>query len=88
MPGRNGPTVTETYVCSYCEATITRPFEIRSLIRTCGECDENGRFLHESLVASLGRLPREELPESWESMPLDERFERALREGLIQLTRE
>ena len=79
--------MTETYVCSHCEATVTRPFEIRSVIRTCGECDENGRFLHESLVESLGSLPRDELPEGWESMPLDERFKLALREGLIQLTR-
>jgi DNA-directed RNA polymerase subunit RPC12/RpoP len=80
--------VTETYVCSRCEATVTRSFEIRSLIRTCGECGENGRFLHESLVDSLGRLPREELPEDWETMALDERFKQALREGLIQITRE
>ena len=87
MPGRNSRTVTETYVCSHCEATVTRPFEIRSIIRTCGECGENGRFLHESLVESLGTLPAEELPEDWEAMPLDERFECALREGLIQLTR-
>jgi len=80
--------VTETYVCSHCEATVTRPFEIRSLIRTCSDCGENGRFLHESLVESLGSLPREELPEDWDAMPLDERFKQALREGLIQLTRE
>jgi len=79
--------VTETYVCSQCEATVTRPFEIRSVIRTCDECGENGRFLHESLVESLASLPAEELPEEWESMPLDERFKMALKEGLIQLTR-
>ncbi len=79
--------MTETYVCSHCEATVTRPFEIRSVIRTCDECDENGRFLHESLVESLRSLPDEELPDGWEAMPLDERFELALRKGLIQLTR-
>lgn len=80
-------TVTETYVCSQCEATVTRPFEIRSVIRTCDECGENGRFLHESLVESLESLPAEKLPDEWESMPLDKRFEVALKEGLIQLTR-
>jgi len=80
--------VTETYVCSHCESTVTRPFQIRSIIRTCGECEENGRFLHESLVESLDSLPAEELPEGWESMPLDERFKTALQEGLIRLTRE
>ncbi|MFC6757728.1 MULTISPECIES: hypothetical protein [Haloarcula] len=80
--------MTETYVCSHCESTVTRPFQIRSIIRTCDECHENGRFLHESLVESLSSLPADELPEEWESMPLDERFETALREGLIRLTRE
>jgi hypothetical protein len=79
--------VTETYVCSDCETTVTRPFEIRSIIRTCDDCGENGRFLHESLVESLESLPREELPENWESMPLDEQFKVALREDLILITR-
>jgi len=79
--------VSETYVCAHCESTVTRPFEIRSIVRTCGECDENGRFLHESLVESLASLPSEELPEDWESMPLDERFKVALRDGFIHLTR-
>lgn len=79
--------MTETYVCSDCRATVTRPFEIRSIIRTCDDCGENGRFLHESLVESLESLPREELPENWESMPLDEQFKVALREDLILITR-
>lgn len=79
--------MTETYVCSDCETTVTRPFEIRSIIRTCDDCGENGRFLHESLVESLESLPREELPENWESMPLDEQFKVALREDLILITR-
>ncbi len=79
--------MTETYVCSDCRETVTRPFEIRSIIRTCDECGENGRFLHESLVESLESLPREELPENWESMPLDEQFKVALREDLIFITR-
>jgi hypothetical protein len=79
--------VSETYVCAHCEATVTRPFEIRSIIRTCDECETNGRFLHQSLVDSLASLPTEELPEEWEQLPLDEQFETALKEGLIQITR-
>jgi len=79
--------VTETYVCAHCEATVTRPFEIRSIIRTCDDCDENGRFLHRSLVDSLSSLPETELPDEWEQMPLDKRFEEAVRRDLIQITR-
>lgn len=80
-------TVTETYVCSNCEAPVSREFEIRSIIRTCDDCDQNGRFLHQSLVDSLASLPAEELPEDWEAMPLDKRFEEASRRDLIQITR-
>lgn len=79
--------MTETYVCSHCEATVTRPFEIRSVIRTCTDCGENGRFLHESLVDSLSSLPAEELPAEWDQLPLDERFEEAIRRDLIKITR-
>ena len=79
--------MTETYVCAHCEATVTRSFEIRSLIRTCDACGENGRFLHESLVDSLASLPSEELPDEWDAMPLDRRFREALERGLIQITR-
>ncbi|MBX0323897.1 hypothetical protein EGH21_12735 [Halomicroarcula sp. F13] len=79
--------MSETYVCSNCQTTVTRPFQIRSIIRTCDECGQNGRFLHRSLVDSLESLPAEELPDGWESMRLDERFEAALKQGLIQLTR-
>lgn len=79
--------MTETYVCSHCEATITRSFDIRSIIRTCGECDTNGRFLNQSLVDSLSSLPEEELPDGWAEMALDERFEVALKQGLIHFTR-
>jgi len=79
--------VTETYVCSHCEETVKRQFEIRSIIRTCDDCGHNGRFLHQSLVDSLASLPRDDLPEEWEQLPLDERFRAALEEGLIQITR-
>ena len=79
--------MTETYVCAHCQATVTREFEIRSIIRTCDACDRNGRFLHQSLVDSLASLPEAELPEYWEAMPLDKRFEEALKRDLIQITR-
>jgi hypothetical protein len=79
--------MTDTYVCANCQATVTRSFEIRSIIRTCDSCDTNGRFLHESLVNSLESLPDDDLPETWEQMPLDERFKEALKRDLIQITR-
>lgn len=79
--------MTETYVCSHCQASVTRPFDIRLVIRTCDDCGENGRFLNESLVESLAALPADELPDDWEAMPLDEQFKLALKEGLIQMTR-
>ncbi|MBX0348402.1 MULTISPECIES: hypothetical protein [Haloarcula] len=79
--------MSETYVCSNCQTTVERPFEIRSIIRTCDECGRNGRFLHRSLVDSLNSLPDDELPEDWESMRLDERFEDAIQRGLIEITR-
>ncbi|WP_135304093.1 hypothetical protein [Haloarcula amylovorans] len=77
----------ETYVCANCGATVTRSFGVRSIIRTCDDCEENGRFLHRSLVDSLSSLPDDELPQDWESMPLDDRFEEALKRGLIEITR-
>lgn len=79
--------MSETYYCANCEANVTRSFEIRSIIRTCDDCGTNNRFLHRSLVDSLASLPDEELPEEWETMPLDERFRAALERDLIQITR-
>lgn len=77
----------ETYLCANCRETVDREFAVRSLIRTCDECGQNGRFLHTSLVDSLEAIPEDERPEEWERMRLDERFEDALKRGLIQLTR-
>lgn len=79
--------VSETYVCAQCEAAVERNFEVRSLIRTCEECDQNGRFLHRSLVESLSKIAAEDRPDGWEQMALDERFEAALQQGLITITR-
>lgn len=79
--------MSETYVCSQCQASVERSFEVRSIIRTCSECDSNGRFLHRSLVESLSEIAAENRPDGWEQMSLDERFEAALRQGLITVTR-
>jgi len=79
--------VSETYVCARCRAAVERDFEVRSIIRTCDDCGENGRFLHRSLVESLSEISTENQPDGWEQMTLDERFEAALKEGLITVTR-
>ena len=34
--------MSETYVCARCQDAVERNFEVRSIIRTCGECGENG----------------------------------------------
>ncbi|MGB9932683.1 hypothetical protein [Haloarcula amylolytica] len=79
--------MSETYVCARCQDAVERNFEVRSIIRTCGECGENGRFLHRSLVESLSEIAAENRPDGWEQMTLDEQFEAALKEGLITVTR-
>jgi len=80
--------VTETYVCATCRATVDRDYEVRSLIRTCDDCDRNGRFLHRRLVESLASIPDADRPDEWDELRLDQQFEDALKRGLIQLTRE
>jgi DNA-directed RNA polymerase subunit RPC12/RpoP len=79
--------VSETYVCARCQAAVERSFEVRSIIKTCDECGENGRFLHEALVQSLSEIAAENRPDGWDQMTLDERFEAALKEGVITITR-
>jgi len=80
--------VSETYVCAQCQATVDRSFEVKSIIRTCAECGTNGRFLHRSFVDSLSEIAAENRPDGWEEMALDERFETALRQGLITFRKE
>lgn len=80
--------VSETYVCARCQAEVERDFEVRSIIKTCDDCGENGRFLHRDLVESLSEIATENQPDGWEQMTLDERFEAALKEGLITVTRQ
>ncbi|WP_256289763.1 hypothetical protein [Halobellus inordinatus] len=63
-----------------------RPYRVRLIILTCPDCGENGRFLHESLVERLNEVPEAERPDNWGEMPLDERLQYAVREGLLQLS--
>ena len=79
--------MSETYRCAVCEAPVEREFAVRSVIRTCDECGEHGRFLHESLLESLESIPDDDRPEEWESMSLDERFMDAIKRGIIEITR-
>jgi DNA-directed RNA polymerase subunit RPC12/RpoP len=79
--------VSETYVCARCEATVEREFAVKSLIRTCAECGEHGRFVHKSLLESLTAIPDEERPEEWDGMSLDDQFMDAVKRGLIEITR-
>lgn len=79
--------MSETYVCARCQTGVERNFEVQSIIKTCDDCGENGRFLHRSLVESLSEIAVENQPDGWEQMTLDERFEAALKEGLITITR-
>jgi hypothetical protein len=63
-----------------------RPYRVRLIILTCPDCGENGRFLHESLVDRLDEVPEAERPDDWGEMPLDERLQYAVREGLLQFS--
>jgi hypothetical protein len=76
----------ETYVCPECTSTVERDYRVKYVIRTCDECDHNGRFLHESLTDVIYAIPEEDRPDDWADDPLDERFRRALEEGLIDRT--
>jgi hypothetical protein len=75
--------VPETYVCPVCRSTTDRSYRVTTIIRTCSSCGENGRFLHEELLALVDRVPVGERPEGWEEMPLDERLLHAVRAGHV-----
>ena len=80
--------MSETYVCPECTAEVGRNYSVKYIIRTCRECGTNGRFINEALLEQLYALAdadmgNEELPDGWAEMPLDDRMEYALREGLI-----
>lgn len=79
--------MSETYRCASCGTGVDREYEVRSIIRTCDECQTNCRFLHTSLVDSLREIPDEDRPDEWDSMSLAERFEDAVKRGLIEITR-
>jgi len=78
--------VTDSYVCPHCGRVEERPYRVRLIILTCPDCGENGRFLHESLVERLDEVPEAERPDDWGEMPLDERLQYAVREGILQLS--
>lgn len=75
--------MTETYVCPHCEATTQRTFRVTTIVRTCTECGEHGRFLHEELLPLLDRVPESARPDDWTERPLDERLFEAVRSGHV-----
>lgn len=75
--------MSETYVCPECTAEVGRNYSVKYIIRTCGECGTNGRFINEELLERLYEIPEDSLPDDWPDMQLDDRMEHALREGLI-----
>lgn len=79
------PGVTDTYLCADCREGVTRPYSVRALIRTCDNCGEHGRFLHEAVVERLSEIPPEDHPDGWDEMSLDERAEAAVKRGLISV---
>jgi hypothetical protein len=75
--------VTETYVCPYCTATVDRSYRVQFIIRTCEECGDNGRQVHDSLLAVLEAIPEADRPGGWADLPLDERLFAAVKSGAI-----
>ncbi|WP_144902687.1 hypothetical protein [Halobellus captivus] len=78
--------MTESYVCPHCGRVEERPYRVRLIILTCADCGENGRFLHESIVARLEDVPEPRRPEDWSEMALDERLQYAVKEGLLDVS--
>ena len=77
--------MTESYICPHCGRIEERSYRVRLIILTCADCGENGRFLHESFVERLDDVPEENRPAEWSEMPLDERLQYAVREGLLDV---
>jgi len=78
--------VTDSYVCPHCGHIEERPYRVRLIVFTCPDCGENGRFIHASLVDRLDEVPEPQRPENWEEMPLDDRLQYAIREGLLEMS--
>jgi hypothetical protein len=76
--------MTETYVCPNCTEPTDRHYRVQFFSVTCPACDEHGRFVHESLLAVLDGIPADERPDNWDSLPLDERLLRAVRDGVVE----
>ena len=77
--------MSETYVCPYCREGVERDYAVQYIIRSCSECGEHGRFVHESVAAALEGLSSDDLPEGWADRPLDERLLVAVREGVLDI---
>jgi hypothetical protein len=73
----------ETYVCPHCTEPTERHYRVQFFSVTCPDCGEHGRFVHRSLLSVLESIPVEDRPDGWDSLPLDERLLRAVREGAV-----
>jgi hypothetical protein len=78
--------VSETYICPRCGHAEERPYRVRMIILTCPACDENGQFLHRSIISQLDAVPEDARPDRWGEMPRDEQLKYALREGLVEIS--
>lgn len=78
--------MTDTYVCPNCEHAEDRSYRVRLIVLTCPECGENERFLNRSLVDRLDDVATADRPDEWGEMPLDERLEYAVRNGLLDVS--
>jgi hypothetical protein len=63
-----------------------RPYRVRLIVLTCPECGDNGRFLNTTLVGRLQEVPESDRPDEWTEMPLDDRLEYAIKQGLLEIS--
>jgi hypothetical protein len=63
-----------------------RPYRVRLIVLTCPECGDNGRFLNTTLVDRLQEVPESDRPDEWTEMPLDDRLEYAIKQGLLEIS--
>ncbi len=78
--------MTDSYVCPNCERVEDRPYRVRLIVLTCPECGDNGRFLNTTLVGRLQEVPESDRPDEWTEMPLDDRLEYAIKQGLLEIS--
>lgn len=73
-------------MCPNCERVEERSYRVRLILLTCPDCGDNGRFLNRTLVDRLQEVPESDRPDDWAAMPLDERLEYAINEGLLDVS--